>query len=191
MQEVTLEIDGMKVTIEDGKTVLEAARKAGIPIPTLCYHEELEPFGACRFCMVEITKGKRKRLVASCVYPAEDGLIVKTNTERVREIRRMILELLLPIAPAGPLRELAKRYGVEKSRFQSDEIRPTHCTLCGMCVRYCNEVMKYDAVSFVGRGVYKAVALTPEAWDLCVFCRKCYTICEAGRFPMLAEEYSI
>ncbi len=191
MQKVTLEIDGLKVSVEEGKSVLDAAKKAGVPIPTLCYHDELEPFGACRFCMVEITRGNRKRLVASCVYPAEDGLVVRTNTDRVKEIRRMIIELLLPLAPAGPLRELARRYGVKRSRFESEDMQPTHCTLCGMCVRYCSEVVKYDAVSFVGRGVSKAVALTPEAQDQCVFCRKCYTICEAGRFPMLAEEYSV
>jgi NADH dehydrogenase/NADH:ubiquinone oxidoreductase subunit G len=189
MKQITVQVDNREVTVPEGSTVLEAARKAAIFVPAMCYHEELEPYGACRLCMVEVTKGERTRLVASCVYPAEDGLVVRTDTERVNKIRRMILELLLPVAPTGPIKSLARMYGIRKSRFTIDT-EPTYCTLCGLCVRYCDEVVKENVAGFVGRGVERKVVLLPGKGDTCVFCRKCYNLCEAGRFFNLAEGFS-
>ena len=160
-------------------TILEAAKKAGIDIPTLCFDERLAPFGACRLCTVEITKNNRTRLVASCVYLAEEGLIVKTDTERVRKIRKMILELLLPPSPTGPLESLAKKYGLEKSRFTAEQ---TFCVLCGLCVRYCAEIKKANAIGFIGRGIDREVAFLPEvAPDVCMSCRECLELCPSGK----------
>ena len=119
-REVTLEIDGRKVKAREGMTILEAAREAGIEIPTLCYHEKLKPYGACRLCTVEIVREGRSRLVASCAYPVEEGLIVKTETELVRKVRKLILELLLPLAPTGPIKSLAKKYGAKEDRFKAE-----------------------------------------------------------------------
>lgn len=191
MNTVTLKINGREVTARQGATLLDAAKAAGIEIPTLCSHDQLAPAGVCRFCMVEITRGTRNRLVTSCVYPVEDGLEVQTENDRVNKIRRMLIELLLPVAPSGPISALAKRYGVEKSRFKpgAPEQEPTNCSLCGLCVRYCEQIGGEDAVGFLGRGVNRKVALMPDKGDGCVFCRKCYSICNSGRFVEMAEVF--
>jgi NADH dehydrogenase/NADH:ubiquinone oxidoreductase subunit G len=116
----------------------------------------------------------------------EEGITVQTDSEKVRKIRKMILELLLPIAPTGPIKDLASQYGMAASRFEATE-EPPSCTLCGMCVRYCEEIVKKDAVGFVGRGTERKVTLLPERGNLCMFCRKCYTLCEGNRFSAMAE----
>ena len=95
MNEVVLTIDGKEVKAKEGMSILEAARSVGINIPTLCHHEKLSAYGACRLCTVEIIRGQRSRLVASCVYPVEDGLVVKTESAPVIKGRRMLLELIL------------------------------------------------------------------------------------------------
>ena len=96
---ITLTINGLQTSVEKGTTLLEAARFLGFPIPTLCYNEGLSPYGACRLCVVEIGEGKGARLVSSCTYPTQDGLVVRTSSERVLKARRMILELLLASCP--------------------------------------------------------------------------------------------
>jgi len=180
MERIRLEIDGKPVETEGGTTILEAARATGIDIPTLCYDDRLAPYGACRLCTVEITKNNRTRLVASCVYPVEEGLVVKTDTERLRKIRKMIIELLLPLSPSGPLESLAKNYGIEKSRFITE---PTNCILCGLCVRYCAEIKKANAIGFIGRGIERTVAYLPEvAPSVCPMCdRGCLALCPSGK----------
>jgi NADH dehydrogenase/NADH:ubiquinone oxidoreductase subunit G len=186
MSEVTLEINGKTVTVAPDATILQAARQAGIEIPTLCYHEELEPAGVCRFCMVEVTKNNRTSIVASCCYPVEEGLKVKTESEKLSKIRKTILELILPLAPTGIYFTLAEKYHADPDRYKTDE-KPTYCTLCGLCVRYCNEVKKYNIVGFQGRGKERSVVM-PKPSDVCLTCRKCYSLCEAGKFPTLAGE---
>jgi bidirectional [NiFe] hydrogenase diaphorase subunit len=171
MKSITMEIDGKKVTASEGTMVLQAAREAGIEIPTLCYNEQLKPSGVCRMCMVEIAKGKRRRLVASCCYPAEDGLVVATSTPKVQKIRRMIIELLWPAWG-----ELGKQYGITKSRFVP---QLTDCSLCGLCVRYCAEVAKKNALYFQGRGINRRPAFIPGMAD-CDSCRECFGLCTGG-----------
>jgi bidirectional [NiFe] hydrogenase diaphorase subunit len=180
MNKVKLNIDGKEVEAEEGKTILEAARAADIHIPTLCYNEKLAPYGACRLCSVEITKNGRSRLVVSCVYQVEDGLVVKTSTPKVIKTRKMILELMLGSAPV--LKELAKEYGIEKPRFKSEV---TQCILCGQCVRYCAEVKGANALTFVGRGVNRRVAFVDEVVGkgVCMDCRQCYGVCPTGKIP--------
>ena len=180
MGSIKLKIDNKPVEAEEGMTILQAARGAGIDIPTLCYDERLASYGACRLCTVEITRDNRTRLVASCVYPVEDGLVVKTDTERLRRIRKMILELLLPLSPTGPLESLAQKYGIKKSRFTAE---PTACVLCGLCVRYCAEIKKANAIGFIGRGIERTVAFLPEvAPSVCPTCsRECLTLCPSGK----------
>ncbi len=179
MGNIRFEIDGKPVEAEKGMTILQVARKVGVDIPTLCYHDKLAPYGVCRLCMVEISKDNRTRLVASCVYPGEEGLVVKSNSERVRKIRKMILELLLPLSPTGPIESLAREYGVEKSRFTAE---PTDCALCGLCVRYCAEIKKANAIGFIGRGTDREVAFLPEvAPNVCPACRECFGLCPSGK----------
>jgi bidirectional [NiFe] hydrogenase diaphorase subunit len=180
MNKVRLTIDGNDVEAENGKTILEAARDAGIHIPTLCYHEKLAPYGACRLCTVEISRNGRSWLVTSCVYNVEDGLNVQTNTPRVARIRKMLLELMVASAPI--LSDLAKEYGVEHPRFQSEA---TQCILCGLCVRYCAEVKGANAITFVGRGVDRRVAFIDEvvSTGVCMDCRECFSVCPTGKIP--------
>jgi bidirectional [NiFe] hydrogenase diaphorase subunit len=176
MSEVSLRIDGREVKVEEGTTVLEAAQKIGISIPTLCYDNRLEAYGACRICTVEVEMRGRTNLVASCLYPVEPGLVVRTRSERVDRIRRTLLELMLARAPDAPtLKEYAKEYGADKNRFEKV---PSFCILCGLCVRYCAEVKKVNAIGFIDRGVNREVAFIPEiAAKECWNCRECFSLC--------------
>lgn len=189
MKTIKLEIDGRQVETAGGTTILEAARKAGIDIPTVCYDKRLPPYGACRLCMVEIDKGGEKRLVASCAYEAEDGLVVRTETPRIVKIRKMILELLLAVSATGPLEALAKRYGLKESRFQGDQPK---CLLCGLCVRYCAEIKKNNVTCFIGRGIDKEVVFQSDlSHSLCPVCRECIPLCPSGTlYSLYLKGYS-
>lgn len=176
MAEIRLQIDGKEVLAPTGVTILEAARNAGIAIPTLCHHEKLEPYGGCRMCMVEIEKNGRSRLVVSCVYLVENDLVVRTRSERIDRIRKNLLELLLAHAPDSPeLKELAQVYGADRDRFEKAS---SFCIHCGLCVRYCAEVKKKDALGFMDRGVRKEIRFIPEiAARECPDCRECFSLC--------------
>jgi NADH dehydrogenase/NADH:ubiquinone oxidoreductase subunit G len=178
---MSLVIDGRDVTAGEGMTVLEAARGAGIDIPTLCHLDEVAPFGACRLCTVEISRAGRSRLVASCCYPAEEGLDVQTESERVVKGRKLILEMLLARAPGmQALKDYASRYGVDPDKFGLD---PSFCVLCGLCVNYCAEVKGKHAIGFVGRGVERRVMFLPAASEECRECGDCFRFCPTGVWP--------
>jgi bidirectional [NiFe] hydrogenase diaphorase subunit len=184
---ITLNIDGRDVRAPAGTTVMEAALTANIRIPNLCSHEELKPYGACRLCMVEITHGKRTRLVAACIYEAAEGLIVKTQTERVLNVRRLVIELLLSRNPNHPiLRKIADDLGVRETRFG---IEVKGCILCGQCIRTCREVVGVSAIGFEGRGVTRKVS-TPfnEAPPDCIACGSCAYVCPVDVIPMKDKE---
>jgi bidirectional [NiFe] hydrogenase diaphorase subunit len=176
MSEITLQIDGREVKAKQGMTILEAAQSAGIFIPTLCHHEKLEPYGACRICTVEIETRGRTNLVAACLYPVEQNLVVRTRSKRVDKVRKMLLELMLAHAPdAVGLRDLAKEYGANKARFEKE---PSFCLLCGLCVRYCAEVKKKNAIGFVDRGTRREISFIPEiASKECENCKECFPLC--------------
>ena len=176
MSEIQLQIDGKEVKATTGMTILEAAQSAGISIPTLCHHEKLEPFGACRICIVEVDVRGWKRHVVSCVYPVAENLVVKTRSEKIDKIRKMILELLLAHAPDSPqLKDLAEAYGADKDRFEKDA---SFCIHCALCVRYCAEVKKTNAVGFVDRGIRKEISFIPEiASKECRSCMECFPLC--------------
>jgi bidirectional [NiFe] hydrogenase diaphorase subunit len=176
MSEILLQIDGKEVKATAGMTVLEAARSVGISIPTLCHHEKLEPFGGCRLCIVEVEERGWTKLVVSCVYPVGKNLIVRTRSEKVDRIRKMIIELLMAHAPdAFELLDLAKEYGASRDRFEKEA---SFCIHCGLCVRYCAEVKQKNAVGFVDRGISKEISFIPdiaarECWD----CKECFPLC--------------
>ena len=183
MEMVKLSIDGKEITAEKGSTILEAARQYNIEIPTLCYHEAVKPFGACRLCVVEIKKGKKSRIVTSCNYFVEDGLEVLTNTERVLRVRRLVIELLLARCPNVKIvRELAEKLGVEDTTFTLDN---SFCILCGLCVRVCDEVVGAKAISFANRGIYREVT-SPflEPAEDCIGCGSCVYVCPTGLVTM-------
>lgn len=176
MSEILLQIDGREVKAKEGMTILGAAQSAGIFIPTLCHHEKLEPYGACRICTVEIETRGRTNLVAACLYPVEQNLVVRTRSKRVDKVRKVLLELMLAHAPeAGELQDLAKEYRADKARFEKES---SFCILCGLCVRYCAEVKKKNAIGFVDRGVRREVAFIPEiASKECWNCKECFPLC--------------
>ncbi len=155
---ITFSINGKEVQGLLGWTVLDVARSAGIDIPTLCHHNALEPAGACRLCMVEVNDGRRRRMVASCLYPIREGIEVHTDSDRVRNVRRWILQMLVDEHPGSQkIKELAKAHGIEESRFRRNNFEDT-CILCGLCIRACDEVAGVRGISFANRGVRKEVS---------------------------------
>ena len=176
MSEILLTIDGKEVRAKQDMTLLEAARSAGISIPTLCHHDKLEPYGGCRLCIVEVESRGSKRMVVSCVYPVEKNISVTTRSEKIDRIRKMILELQMAHAPDSfVLQDLAKEYGADRNRFEKE---PSFCIHCGLCVRYCAEVKKKNAVGFVDRGIRKEICFIPEiASKECWNCKECFPLC--------------
>jgi len=176
MSDILLQIDGKKVRARDGMTILEAAQSAGISIPTLCHHEKLEPYGACRICIVEVEVGGWTRLVVSCVYLVEGDLVVRTRSEKVDRNRKTILELLLAHAPDSlELQDLAQEYGADRDRFEKEA---SFCIHCGLCVRYCAEIKKKNVVGFVDRGIRKEISFIPELASVeCWNCKECFPLC--------------
>lgn len=173
---VRLTIDNKRIEVEEGATILEAAQKLEIEIPTLCHHQALKPYGACRVCLVEIIKGSRPGLVASCTYPAEEGLVTKTDTERVRKARRLSIELLLAHCPTSEkVREIALKLGVKKTRFKEEK---EECILCGLCVRVCEEMIGKSAISFINRGTDREVTTPFKIQsEECIGCGACAYLC--------------
>ena len=196
-------INGKKVEFTDEKNVLSIIRKAGIDIPTLCYHSELSTFGACRLCTVEDDRG---RLFASCSEEPRDGMVIYTHTERLRKHRKLIVELLLAAhcrdcttcVKSGEckLQELAHNMGVREVRYQNyNEVRPVDysspaiirdpnkCILCGNCVRVCSELQGLGVLGFANRGTEATVTPAFEkqlsATD-CVSCGQCRVFCPTG-----------
>ena len=176
MSDILLQIDGREVKATEGMTVLEAAKSAGISIPTLCHHEKLNPYGACRICTVEVEAGGRTSLVASCIYPVAQDLVVTTRSEKIDKTRKTLIELMLAHAPDAPdLQELAREYGADKDRYEKE---PSFCILCGLCVRYCAEVKKKNAIGFVDRGPSREINFIPEiASRECWNCKECFPLC--------------
>ncbi|MDD4857603.1 MAG: 2Fe-2S iron-sulfur cluster-binding protein, partial [Candidatus Krumholzibacteria bacterium] len=166
---VTVTIDGRAVKAPAGCTILEAAKDANILIPNLCNNEELSPYGACRMCTVEITQKKRSKLVVSCIAEVSDGLEIRTDTERVKNVRTLVMHLLLARNPNHRvLLEMAAGLGIERSRFGVDF---KGCILCGQCVRVCREVVGVSAIGFKSRGPARSVG-TPydESPGECIAC---------------------
>jgi NADH dehydrogenase/NADH:ubiquinone oxidoreductase subunit G len=183
---VTLSIDGHRVRIHGGASILTAARTAGIEILSLCHHEALEPYGGCRLCMVEAVHEGRDdppRIVAACLCPAENGMVVRTATPRVLAIRREILELLLARCPESPLvRRLAREHGIVDGVYPRTP-EPTACILCGLCTRVC-DALGPAAISLVGRGIGREVAPPfHEPPPDCIGCLACAAICPTGHIP--------
>ncbi len=205
MTMVNLTINGKAIQAPQGATILEAARAAGVYIPTLCYHPELRPEGACRLCMVEASGART--LVASCVYPVSEGMVVKTNTNKVREARKTVVELLLTNHPKDclccqksgdcELQKIAADLGVRKIRFEGGETKAhtldnsnpslirdqEKCILCGRCIRVCRDVQGMSVYSFAGRG-FNTIVSTAFEHDLkdsvCTYCGQCASVCPTG-----------
>ena len=198
---VTLTVDGKKVTVRKLSTVLDAVRKLDIPLPTLCHHPDLTPYGGCRLCIVEI-KGLA-RPVTACTTPVSEGMEVTTTNSKLEQLRKTTLELILSDHPndcmvcekAGNcvLQELAYFYGIKENRFQGErrvykkkddnpfvERDMEKCILCGQCLRICDEIQGVGAIDFVNRG-FRTKISPPYERDLsCEFCGQCVAVCPTG-----------
>lgn len=196
-------VDGFPVAIEGEKNILDIIRKAGIDLPTLCYHSHLSTYGACRMCVVETKNGD---IMASCSTPPRSGMEIRTNTPRLQEYRRMILELMLADHCRECttcdknfdclLQDLAQRFGLKDVRFEPYSIwgdqdksspsvtrDPNKCILCGDCVRMCSEIQNVGALDFAFRGSKMHVCPAfdmPLAETNCVNCGQCAAICPTG-----------
>jgi len=178
---INFTIDGQAVQAREGWTVLETAREYGFNIPTLCFHEAVLPSGACRLCVVEARQAAWSKVVISCLYPPWEGVEILTNSSRVQNVRRWILEMLLADCPASAeIRQLARDYGVTATEFKIEHPEE-ECLRCGLCVRVCEEIVGAQAISFGSRGVAKQVA-TPymEPTNACVSCGCCVAVCPTG-----------
>jgi len=175
---IEMTIDGLDVQVEEGASVLDVAQFYGIPVPTLCHHDGLTDYGACRLCVVEIGKGDNAKLVSSCTYPAEQGLFVRTNSKRVVEARKVLVELLLAMCPSSKtVQDLAAAMEVTKVRFKVEQ---GDCVLCGLCVRMCAEQMDAKAIGFVNRGKDRKITTPFDIKsDVCRTCGACMYICPA------------
>ncbi|UCC65986.1 MAG: (2Fe-2S)-binding protein [Deltaproteobacteria bacterium] len=179
---VRFKIDGLEVEAERGSMLLPVALDYGFEIPHLCHHEAVSPYGACRLCLVEVTKNGRTRMTTSCTYPVEDVIEVSTDTDQIRRARRLLLELLLARSSRAELiQRVAKEAGVTETRFKAVD---DDCILCGLCERVCREVVEANAISFVNRGDRKEVA--PPFWDpmACIACGACVYICPTDCIKM-------
>lgn len=176
---VKITIDGKETEVRDGLTLLKVLRSLGIKVPTLCYHDAVSPYGACRLCLVEVTMGTRTMLAASCLHKVSEGLIVRTASERVLRARKMVAELLLARCPNVPqIQQIAAELGVTKARFR---LKDEKCVLCGLCVRGCRELAGVGAIDFANRGVWMELAPPfHAASEACVGCTTCVYLCPTG-----------
>ncbi len=184
---VNIVINTKKIKVEKGIPVIKVAEQLGIDIPTLCHHDQLEPYGACRLCTVEVKKGNRLRYVTACNYPVDEGQIINTHTEKITQIRKLIIESLLALNPnVQILKEYAKEFGITVPRFEKGN---DDCIKCYMCLRICEEVVGASAICFGGRGVDREV-LTPFdiPSDDCIACGACVWICPTNYIKVETEK---
>lgn len=206
VNEITLTIDGKIVQVPAGTTIHQAARQSGIEIPTICYHDYCSSNALCRICVVEV-EGSRT-LVASCVAKVSNGMKVKTQTERVRQARKTILEMLVAsvdLSEANDIQEYCQEYSASSTRFPDSERRDpaiiddnpmyirdySKCILCWRCVQVCAEDAQYTyAINFSGRGYETQIGTffdSPLPETTCVFCGQCVGVCPTGALKTKRE----
>jgi len=184
-----LTIDGKPAAAQPGESLLEVTRRHGAEVPSLCHHPLLEAYGACRVCLVEVTKAGRPKITTSCNYEVQAGIAVATNTLRVRSHRKMSLELLLALAPeAKAVQGLARAYGVTTPRFalSAPPGGRKNCILCGLCARACDRVVKASAIGLAGRGDHRRleVPFGDELASSCIGCGACASVCPTGAIEL-------
>jgi NADH dehydrogenase/NADH:ubiquinone oxidoreductase subunit G len=186
----TVTIDGHKVRVKKDATVLDAAKKAGVWIPTLCYHPAVAGDAACRICMVELDRGDWRQLITACNYPVRKDIVVYASSEGAIKARRGVMELLLAKAPESEeLKALAERMGVKETRYPTVTESQRNCILCGLCVRVCEDLIGKSAIGFAGRGVDRAVAAPfRQPSEDCIACGACAVVCPVGTIKVRLHE---
>ena len=182
-------INGITCDCEAGETILTIARRNGIFIPTMCYHDKYPGEGACRLCVVEITENGRSKVVASCIYPVTHEISVETNTEKLQRYRRLLIAFMQRRAPdSGAIAKLMEEYDVPDYSLRS--LLTGKCILCGLCVRACKKI-GISAISMVKRGTGKKVG-TPydEPSSACIGCGACARACPTGAIQITETEDS-
>ncbi|MEC4675374.1 MAG: NADH-quinone oxidoreductase subunit NuoG [Nitrospirota bacterium] len=208
---ITVNINGKDIKLEKAVTVLEAARSAGIKIPTLCYHEQLEKYGGCRLCLVEVEK--MPRLQTACTLISADGMVIRTETEQLAEVRRGILEFLLINHPldcpycdkAGEceLQDLVEKYGTAKGRYREKKrtvpesledpviVRNMgRCIACTRCVRMCEGVQGASAIAVINRGGHSHIEPFSGGRYDCEYCGNCVSVCPVGAIMSRLHRHS-
>ena len=176
LQYVTLKIDGADFRAEKGTSVLDVANEYGICIPHLCHVPNLSETGACRLCIVEHVVNGKSKVTTSCTLFVQEGMVIRSNTKKIKKLRRNIAELLVAQAPnSRAIQDIAVRCGVKDVRYP---FRNRDCVLCGRCVRVCTEVSQAKAIGFVGRGKDRRVESPFGVLsDLCKRCGMCIDLC--------------
>lgn len=179
---IEFQVDDKYIKGVYGEPLLPLLRKEGFDIPSLCHHDSVAPYGACRICLIEVTdKRGRKNLTTSCNFPAMESIRVRTESEEITRHRKIVLELMMARAPQTPvLEELCKKYGVDATRLESPGFTEP-CILCGLCVRVCNEVVGAGVLALTGRGAKRRIG-TPfgELPHSCIGCGACAAVCPTG-----------
>ncbi|UCG50047.1 MAG: (2Fe-2S)-binding protein [Phycisphaerales bacterium] len=185
-------VNGKHIEVERDRWALDVLLEMGVAVPTLCHHPAVEPYGACRLCVVEARKGKWTWLTTSCDLQIREGLNIETDTPSVIRSRRMSMELILSRAPhVESLQRLAADLGVGRPRF-GPHYDIGKCILCGLCVRVCDRLIGASAISFVGRGRRRSVT-TPfgAASESCTGCGACIAVCPTGHIRSFVEESAL
>ncbi len=169
-------------------SLLTALLEAGYEVPHLCYHEAVSTYGACRLCLVEVHRGRKRKLTTACNYPVKDGIEVFLDTEAVEAHRRMVLELQRSHCPDVPrLRELAQRYGVARVRFPAGD---DTCILCGLCERICREAVGASALTFAQRGDRRTMEPPFGEADDCIGCTACAHVCPTDHIRVAGDDHA-
>jgi aldehyde:ferredoxin oxidoreductase len=188
---IEIKINNKTVQVEEGKTILDAAKQEGINIPTLCHHPSLDPYASCRVCMVKINDGRKDRWVTSCNYPVRKPIEVFTNTEEVEKQRGGVIGMLLSRYPNVPvIKELAEEYKVDSNGRTHPlvDYNPNACILCGMCVKVCKEGIWESVIGYEGRGAERQVTMPfGQHSEICLGCAACADICPTGAIDLLED----
>ena len=185
---VNIVINGRKVRAKDGSTILENARDLKLDIPTLCHHDDLSPFGACRLCTVEVKANGKWQIATSCNTVVENGMEIRTNSSKALESRKMAAELLYYKYPeTEAVREIAEKLGVDVFEEKGEE---NDCILCGLCVRVCKEIVGVSALTFQDRGLGRDLEEPQIEFDpnSCIGCGSCAYVCPTGYVKMESED---
>ncbi len=192
---VKIKINNVEYLANEGENILSFCRTNGIDIPALCYSEALKPYGACRLCIVDVKGGNVSQgITTSCTLKASEGMEIVTDTEEIKNHRKILFQFYLAQAPESQtIRKLAAEYGVHETHFtkkiKTDDNLGNQCVLCGLCVRVCNDIIEKGVISYIGRGYHiKINTAYSFPSDICLGCKACAEVCPTGAIRFEDED---